>query len=346
MSAIASCSTRLLTGALLCALLFQPAAIASTKPLHRNPQASTLSTPTYALSVFARGTSAYFNPDSITTGGGYLYVAYTNATKPDGSDHAFSTVVQYTRSGGFVHAYSILGHCDGLRYNPYTGLVWALVNQDANPYMYTINPGARIITPYRFSSVPHGGGFDDLAFTNGKALISASNPTLNGAGVNTHPAVDSVRLVGNIAQITPVLRGNATALDVTTNKTVTLNLVDPDSMSVDPSGVVVMANQAGRELIYLHNPGTSAQRVTRLPVGTEVDDTVFVTSTLGCLYIVDGKTNTTYRTSGSFVPGTAFTEAPSDAIVASFVGTLDQSTGQITPVIIGLRSPTGLLFVP
>lgn len=218
MSAIASCSTRLLTGALLSALLFQPAAIASTKPLHRNAQASTLSTPTYALSVFARGTSAYFNPDSITSGGGYLYVAYTNATKSDGSDHAFSTVVQYTRSGGFVHAYSILGHCDGLRYNPYTGLVWALVNQDANPYMYTINSGARIITPYRFSSVPHGGGFDDLAFTNGKALISASNPTLNGAGVNTHPAVDSVRLVGNIAQITPVLRGNATALDVTTKQ--------------------------------------------------------------------------------------------------------------------------------
>lgn len=117
-------------------------------------------------------------------------------------------------------------------------------------------------------------------------------------------------------------------------------------MSVDPSGVVVMANQAGRELIYLHNPGTSTQRVTRLPVGTEVDDTVFLTSTLGCLYIVDGKTNTTYRTSGSFVPGTAFTEATSDAIVASFVGTLDQSTGQITPVIIGLRRPTGLLFVP
>jgi hypothetical protein len=41
-----------------------------------------------------------------------------------------------------------------------------------------------------------------------------------------------------------------------------------------------------------------------------------------------------------------YTEAPSDSGVAAFVGTADLTTGTITPVIIGLGSPTGLAFIP
>jgi hypothetical protein len=33
-------------------------------------------------------------------------------------------------------------------------------------------------------------------------------------------------------------------------------------------------------------------------------------------------------------------------LVASFVGTIDPKTGTITPVIIGMGSPTGLAFLP
>jgi len=48
----------------------------------------------------------------------------------------------------------------------------------------------------------------------------------------------------------------------------------------------------------------------------------------------------------AFVPGTTYTIAPSDSGVASFLGTVDLTTGIITPVLLGFTSPTGLLFVP
>ena len=85
----------------------------------------------------------------------------------------------------------MLGHCDGLRVDPTTHLVWALVNNDTNPGLYTINPVNQQITSYTFPP-PHGGGYDDLAFVKGMAFISASNPTLNGSGNNVNPAVDQI----------------------------------------------------------------------------------------------------------------------------------------------------------
>ena len=67
------------------------------------------------------------------------------------------------------------------------------------------------------------------------------------------------------------------------------------------------------------------------------------------MLIVDGKQNTTYSVTikmTGFLPGTVYTEAPSDSGVAGFVGTVDLKTGTITPTIIGLSSPTGLAFIP
>jgi hypothetical protein len=83
------------------------------------------------------------------------------------------------------------------------------------------------VTPYVFAPTVHGGGFDDMAFVNGKMFIAASNPTLNAAGVNAFPAVDQVTFNGNTVVLTPVLMGNATALDTTTNSVVTLNVATP-----------------------------------------------------------------------------------------------------------------------
>jgi hypothetical protein len=59
---------------------------------------------------------------------------------------------------------------------------------------------------------------------------------------------------------------------------------------------------------------------------------------------VDGPANAIYQVRGAFTAGTVFTEAPSDSGVAGFVGTVDLKTGTITPIAIGFKSPTGLLF--
>jgi len=77
-------------------------------------------------------------------------------------------------------------------------------------------------------------------------------------------ALDEITLANGQAQLTPVLQGNATAIDEVTGKPVTLNLTDPDSLSVDTHGNLVLDSQGDGELITLHNPRTANQHVTRL----------------------------------------------------------------------------------
>jgi hypothetical protein len=304
--------------------------------------------PGYHLSVFAQGTSSYLNPDSIERDAarGVVYVGYQNITAKDGTDNKTSTIVEYTDSGAVVHTFSVLGHVDGLRVDPTTHLVWATSNEDGNPRLVTIDTTSGTITPYTFPTPPHGGGYDDLAFVDGKAFIAASNPTLNAAGVNVFPALDTVTLSNGQVMLTPVLQGNATATDRVTDRPVTLNLTDPDSLSVDRQGNLVLDSQGDGELVFLHNPGRPQQTVSALPLSDQVDDTVWVTSHAGRLLVVDAPNNVIYQVTidGKWQVGTVYTEAPSDSPTPGIVGLLDSHTGQIAPIITGLGSPTGLLF--
>lgn len=303
----------------------------------------------YDIAVFAKGTKSYYNPDSVEVVGKYIFVGYQNTTAKDGTDNKTSTIVQYTLDGKVVRKVSILGHCDGLRYDPYTHVLWATSNEDGNPRLVTINPKNGKVTPYQLAKTPHGGGYDDLAFVNGSAFIAASNPTLNSAGINVFPALDKVTLSNGKAILTPVLYGDSTAVDALTGQKVSLNLTDPDSISIDTQGNVVLDSQGDAELITLHNAGTSKQTITRLSIGTQVDDSQWIPSRKGHLLIVDGKQNAIYAVTidkKGFTPGSVYTEAPSDSAVNGFVGLLDLKTGFISPVIIGLGSPTGLGFIP
>lgn len=175
-------------------------------------------------------------------------------------------------------------------------------------------------------------------------FIAASNPTLNSSGVNVFPAVDQVTFNGLNVVLTPVLLGNATAIDTMSGSPVTLNEIDPDSMTLDAAGNLVLVNQAGSELVFIHNPGTSMQKVTRTLVGTQLEDTIVVEparqGTKGTFLVVDGKTNTIYsiRTQLQSV----YTETPDDSGVSGLFGTLDLSTGIVTPVVIGFKKATGL----
>jgi len=299
----------------------------------------------YSKNVFVRGTDKRYNPDPIVWVNGFLFVAYQNATGPDGSG-GDSTIVQYNRKGKAIQAIKVPGRCDGMRWNPYTNVMWITVNEDANSSMFTWDPTSGSLVHYTFSSAKHGGGYDDLAFSNGMAFIAASNPKLSKKGINKHPAIVSVVLNGSVAQVTPVLMGDAQATDITTGQTVTLNLTDPDSMTVAPNGDVVLVSQADSEIVWVHSAGSPSQSVSRLLVGTQVDDTVYATQSHGLLYVGDAKRNVIYTVSGRFRSGDLYTEAPSDAGVRGFIGRVDTTYGSITPILSGFGSPTGLLFVP
>lgn len=349
-------ASSLIAVATLCILAVAGCASTSTSstggssgtPTAKSP-ANIVGLPGYQVTVFAQGGQDYNGPDSVIDDGSYIYIDYQNTTAKDCTDAAtaHSTVVQYSLDGKALKTFNVPGHSDGLREDPSTHLLWATSCEDGNPRLVTIDPSSGTITPYTFPPTPHGGGYDDLAFLNGKVFIAASNPNLNAAGVNVFPAVDSVTLSGSKVQLTPVLMGNASAQDLIAKASVTLNEVDPDSLSVDAKGDLVLVNQAGSELVYISNPGTSQQSVSRLPVGTQLDDTVFPTQSKGRLLVTDGVTNTTYWIrANTFVPGSIYTEAPDDSGVAGFVGVVDPATGIVYPQVIGFIHPTGMLFVP
>ena len=219
--------------------------------------------PGYQVSLFAHNPSGITGPDNLVVDNGYVYIGYQNTTAKDCTDKNSSTVVQYDMNGKMLKTFTVPGHSDGMRADPSTHLLWVTSCEDGNPKFVTIDPSSGTVTPYAFPMpTPHGGGYDDLCFLNGLVFIAASNPTLNAAGVNVYPAIDKVTLSNGKVNLTPVLMGNATATDLIANAKTTLNLIDPDSMTVDAKGQLVLVNQAGSNLVFLKNPGTSQQTVT------------------------------------------------------------------------------------
>jgi hypothetical protein len=302
----------------------------------------------YQLSVFATAPKGLSGPDSIAVRRDHVFVGYGDGNAPDGSDGKSTQIVEYSMNGMVEHTYTVKGHSDGLKVDPSTQLLWALQNEDANANLVIIDPETHQQTLYTFGPTLHGGGYDDLVFRGCKVYISASNPANNP---NTGPAIVSARLDGNYVDVKPVLAGDAGAIDIPTDATVKLNLLDPDSMTLDPQGNIVLDSQGDQELIIVSDPGSLRQRVLHLPlsygtssgsVRVEVDDTAFVTSTEGFILFADKGLNKVFSLKKkAFAPGAAYTAADG----GPFVGTIDLTTGVITPIVTGLKGPGGLVFV-
>jgi hypothetical protein len=308
----------------------------------------TIAPPPYELSVFASAPAGLSAPDSIAVRKNHVFVGYGDNHDPGGADGLSSQVVEYRMDGSVVHIYTVKGHNDGIKVDPLTQKVWALQNEDANPNLVIIDPDTQHQKEYTFGPTPHGGGYDDIVFRGCNVYISASNPANNP---NTGPAIVSAKLQGNMVAVEPVLAGEASAINLVTGATVTLNLQDPDSMTLDLLGNLVLDSQGDQQLIIVSNPGQSNQTAVQLPLsflsggtqtGVETDDTAFVTSNQGFLLFADKVLNKVYKlTTSAFAPGSVYTAADG----GPFVGTLDLTTGIITPVVTGLGNPGGMVFV-
>jgi hypothetical protein len=189
--------------------------------------------------------------------------------------------------------------------------------------------------------MPHGGGLDDLVFVGGTTYVALSNPTLNASGVNVFPALAKLTVTGSSATMTPVLMGNAPATDSVAKAPTTLNLTDPDSLTTDLNGNIVLVSQADSALITIQHPGASNQTVIKTPVGNQEDDTVFATAPAERMLVADAGKNIVFSIAWSGSAGTVLTEAPNDSGVVGFGGTIDLSTGFITPVVVGMVKTNG-----
>lgn len=231
-------------------------------------------------------------------------------------------------------------------------------NEDANPNLVIINPATgQASRPYAFGKTLHGGGYDDIVFKDGQTYFSASNPSLNGSGKNMGPAI--VRVVHLDANnytidVAPVVRGTLDASNIPFGTVATLNLTDPDSMTLTPSGDVLLDDQGDGQLVLLHSSGEEP-RVEYLPLlgNVQVDDTVFATTKRGYLLVSDTQANMVYKISANvwergaaFSASTGVAASSSTPSVPAYVGQLDLRSGALLPLVTNLASPHGMVFVP
>jgi hypothetical protein len=156
-------------------------------------------------------------------------------------------------------------------------------------------------------------------------------------------------LSGNNVVLESILNGNDNATNIATGKPVTLNLQDPDSMTIDPRGNITLVSQADNELVFIRNPGEANQSVGLLNTTTggaavSLDDTAFAPDSKAFLLVTDINNDFIYRIDGGtfgFEPGVAYSAARD----IGQVGTLDLDSGVFTPIGSGFGSPRGLQFV-
>ena len=313
-----------------------------------------VATPPYKISVFAQNPAGTSQPDSIVQWHDRIIVGFQNHVAKDGTDGKSSTIVEFSLSGKVKRMFTVPGHNDGLRVVGDDDL-WALQNEDANPNLVVIELTTGKAKQFQFAPTPHGGGYDDMVVQNGKVYITASNPNLDSMGNSLgFPALVRASLSGDSVVLETVMNGNASATDIPTGNTVTLNLTDPDSMTIDPRGNIVLDSQADSELVFIRDPLTDKQTVGRLNITSSatgpgnatitLDDTAFATHPNASLFVTDVSGGVIYRIDGGafgFEPGVAY--SASDTL--GLVGTLNLDNGVVTPIVTGFGSARGLLFV-
>lgn len=308
----------------------------------------------FSVSVFAQGTSGMTAPDSLAVVGNAVFVVYTNSADPTGVS-GNGTLVKYNLANGAVEGMTTVGgSTDGLKYDLATGMLWATHNEDANAYITLINPNTLSqSSAYPFNAAPHGGGYDDLAFLNGKTYVSASNPALDA---NNHvlggPSIVSVQLTNNQAVITPVLANTAPALNLLTGKTGDTNQTDADSMTTTPQGGLLLDSQGDGTLLFVNNVGRTNQSVNILPLTNtlgnqeQVDDSVFPTSSSGCMLIADKHDNTVWDLCSRDFNVNGLYSAGQDGVTSAYsVGEVNPSDGLYTPILTGINGSAGEAFI-
>jgi hypothetical protein len=322
------------------------------------PTSAPVATLPYTVKVFAQVPQGISQPDSIVLWNDRVIVGFANRVAKDGTDGKSSTIVEFGLDGKVNRTFTVLGHNDGLRVVGDDDL-WALQNEDANPNLVVIQLRTGTQKQYKFPPTPHKGGYDDLVVKNGKVFVTASNPDVSGTGgINVFPALVRLSLAGNTVVVEPVLHGNDNATDITNGTTAPLNLSDPDSLTIDPRGNIVLDSQADSELVFIRHPFTAQQEVGLLKITSSatgpmsatitLDDTAFAPNPKAFLLVTDVGNATDngviYRIdspSFGFEPGVAY--SASDTL--GLVGTLNLDNGFVTPIVTGFDSARGLLFI-
>jgi hypothetical protein len=313
-----------------------------------------------SIKTFASTPNGVSGLDSITIAGKYVFVEYGNGVDSTGAIPGQSTIIQYDKSGNFVHAYAIEGSVDGLKFNPETGLVWALQNQDGRSSLSLIDPNTQKVTAhFDYANTSTTRGYDDVVFDGKNVYLSYTNPTGNGDptivkllnGPNPKP--------GQLLQTTPVLLDGTMGYDTVTGKMELVPQTDPDSLKLAANGDLIFSSAADGTIIDIQNPGTAKQAVAFTPIqgipaasigNAGLDDVIKPNARSGTFLISDAKDGHVISVHVSGLDPNAY--YASVASLGAF-GQVDENTGVFTPLVSAdnapgftFGSPHGVTFIP
>jgi hypothetical protein len=334
------------------------AVLLGTEPAIAAPIAAPIAIAPYTLTTFngvpPGGATA---PDdlAISADGKNLWVGYGNNVAADGTGGPSNLVEYNIGTGAVLQNISIPGHLDGLKINPATGDVWTTENEDANPTLTIVDSKKGKFKTSTFSTTSITGGLDDLVFSGPESDVFF---VASSQADTTTPVI--VQLSGKakktIASVLPTLSGSpANVWNVVTNANETSDQIgDPDSMTIDPAGELVLDNRSDDSLYIVRN-ASATKPVLRVPLklgglAVEVNDTIFTTSettgessTAGTIFITDTTANAIYMLSKPYFPSN---EVYTAANVVNDVGLVNLNTGVVTPVVTGFLGVHGLAFSP
>ncbi|MDA4118172.1 MAG: hypothetical protein OK455_07495 [Thaumarchaeota archaeon] len=311
-------------------------------------------------------------PDDITLlptkgldgGKALIWTAFQNGINPDGTPGApggptQSTVAGYDPSTGtLVRVIQVTGKVDGLTADPKLDALIATVNEDANSAFNLIDPALGTVTTYTYApnpAVAGNGGTDSISVRDNQIYVAHSNPNDLTQPAEYLVTLDEKTLT---AKLTPVFYDDSPATDAVTGAKAGLTLTDPDTNFFMPqtsprfAGNLATISQADGKIVFASHlkgiPHLKALTVTDNKAGNipPLDGMAVSTSNHGILYVVDAGAGTILALDATgWHAGTVFVGEPSDN-ANPLVGTLDLSTGQVTPFGNHFQSPKGLLFVP
>lgn len=281
-------------------------------------------------------------------GGGSIWVEYGNGADSTGAGGS-STIVQYSLTGQIQHSYTITGLADGLKYDPTTGDVWALMNNDGNSNLVLIDPATgQVSTPLDYAppyvyGANSSRGFDDVVFDGKRVFMSETNPANTGDPVVVQ-LINGNSPFGQL-ETTPILSFGDTGTNLLTGQQdQTLPMTDPDSLKLLPNGSLLLTGEADGAFIFINHPGTSHQTESfvTLPSGDIPDDAIMPTASSGTFYISNQGGNDVVAVQVSVLDRH---DLYADIANKGELVQIDPTTGVVTTLVTGLSSPHGLLFV-
>jgi hypothetical protein len=311
-----------------------------------------------SIKTFAPTPNNVSGLDSITIAGKYVFVEYGNGVDSTGVIPGKSTIIQYDKNGDFVKAYAIEGSVDGLKYNPETGMVWALQNQDGNSSLSIIDPTTQKVTAhFDYANTSASRGYDDVVFDGKEVFLSYTNPTGNGDPTIVKLLNGTNPTPGHLLQTAPVLLDGTMGYDTVTGKMELVPQNDPDSLKLASNGDLIFTSGDDGAIIDIQNPGTAKQAVAFTPIqglpagsGAGLDDVIKPNATSGTFLISDAKDGHVLSVHMSGLN-------PNDyyASVGAFgaFGQIDETTGAFTALVSAsdapgftFGSPHGVVFIP